>query len=205
MLQWAKFLPNEHSMQIQTKIPVFDDFFYILTENDSPTDPAEIHGMLCGLICMGRRANGQFWLDSVLKLLNSQAPIIARYQGMLINLYDVSCRQLIGMDSDFQLLLPSENSSLIGQAEALSNWCKGFLAGLHMTGGVLEESISRESIEGLQTMEEIANLDFVKIEINEHDKFAYVHVVDFVRATVIRLHRELANKKEKGKSNKYLH
>lgn len=192
-------------MQIQTKIPVFDDFFCILAENDSPTDPAEIHGILCGLICTGRRANGQFWLDSILKLLNSKASVIARYQDMLINLYDISCRQLLGEEDEFQLLLPSDSSSLLGQAEALSRWCRGFLSGLYMADGFMEQTMSRESKDGLQTIDEIANLDFEKIEINEHDKFAYAHVMDFVRAAVVRLYRELSNKQYKDKSNKYLH
>ena len=48
-------------MQIQAKSPAFDDFYHLLTQAEVVTSPAEIHGMLCGFVCVGPKLNGGFY------------------------------------------------------------------------------------------------------------------------------------------------
>ena len=56
-------------MQIQANTLAFDDFYRLLSQTDVTTSLAEIHGVLCGFICVGTKLNGGFWIDSLLKRL----------------------------------------------------------------------------------------------------------------------------------------
>lgn len=179
-------------MQIQSKIPAFDDFSHVLAQADAFTSPSEIHGVLCGFVCTGRRINGEYWLDSLLKQLEAQVAPAAQRQKMVISLYDAAWRQLVSMDPQFNLLLPGEQRSLGERAEALSNWCQGFLYGLGVTGHLVEDLASEEAHEALRCMTELAKLDFNDIEVNEMDQIAYTGVVEYIRSAVMVLYSELS-------------
>lgn len=178
-------------MQIEPKVPAFADFLSILNQADSITNPAEIHGVLCGLICAGQQLNGNFWFHSALKLFESRAHITGRYRDIVINLYDSTCRQLSGLGTEFHLLLPmADEKSLSTCAEALSIWCQGFLYGLQFTAINLEDELSDEAAEALRCMTELAKLDFNHIEVSEIDKIAYLGVADFVKSSAVLLYEE---------------
>lgn len=177
-------------MQVGPKILAFDDFSCVLAEADSLANPAEIHGILCGLICSGQKIDGKFWFHTVLKLFESRAHIAARHRSMVIDLYDASCRQLSGLDSEFQMLLPDSNQSLSRRAEALSQWCQGFLFGLRLPDSSIEKEASEETRDALRCISELAQLDFASIEIREVDNKAYSGVVEFVRSAVSVLYEE---------------
>lgn len=179
-------------MQIQTKIPAFKDFSYLLSQSDSIANPAEIHGILCGLICSGQKLDGKFWFHTVLKLFEAKAHIAPHNRGMVIELYDATCRQLSRLDSDFELLLPDDNQALAIQAEALSQWCQGYLYGLRLADNTILDKSTEDSRDALRCISEIAKLDFSSIEVREIDSKAYHGVVEFVRSSVIVLYDELS-------------
>lgn len=183
-------------MQIQAKIPAFDHFSYLLAEADAAIVPSEIHGMLCGLICSGQRSNGKFWLDTALKLLEARTHIIAKHQAAVIELYDIACRQLTGLEGDFQLLLPSDEKSLPERAQALSQWCHGLISGLNLVGNLINEEnedILGDAKEAIRCMKEIATIDFDQIEVSEMDAQAYKSVTKFVSNSVKIIYHALAD------------
>lgn len=180
-------------MQFQSKILAFDDFSYLLTQADSLANPAEIHGVLCGLICTGQKLDGKFWLHTALKLFEARAHIAPHHRGRVIDLYDATCRQLSGLEGDFQMLLPDAEQPLAKRAEALSQWCYGFLSGLNLTEFTLNPGHAHEIKDALKCISEIARLDFSSIEVRDIDNIAYNGVVEYVHNAVLALYQELGS------------
>jgi yecA family protein len=186
-------------MQIQPKTPAFEDFSGALMEADAMTNPAEIHGILAGLICTGQRLDGKFWFDAVLKLLATRANFSTAQRNLIIELYDTVCRQLNGHEDEFYLLLPSAERPLIDRATALSYWCEGFLYGLGLGGAnPAIDHASLEAREALRCMTELAKLDLERVDVSEKnsemDQFAYQGVIEYVRIAVMTMYTEFAKK-----------
>lgn len=180
-------------MQFESKILVFSDFSHLLAQADSLANPAEIHGILCGLICTGQKIDGKFWFHMVLKLFETRAHISSRHRGMILELYDATCRQFSGVGSEFELLLPDVQQTLKHRAESLSQWCQGFLYGLKLADNTIIDETSEEAREALHCISEIARLDYANIEVREIDENAYAGVVEYVRSAAIVLYTEFAD------------
>jgi uncharacterized protein len=195
-----RVISGAYSMQIQTKIPAFADFSNNLMEADAMTNPAEIHGILAGLICVGQRMDGKFWFDAILRLLEARAGLSLVNRNTVIDLYNATCQQLSIFVDDFYLLLPSDDQALVDRARALSRWCDGFLYGLGLSSGgnLIVDSLSGEVKQALRCMVEVAKLDFEKIEVTDYstetDKFTYHNMVEYVRASVLLMYGEFAKK-----------
>lgn len=176
-------------MQVQAKVPVFDDFTYLLQQTEASVSPAEIHGILCGLICVEQEYNGKLWFNSMLQLLQSRGEY-ALSREIIVVLYDVIGRQLSYDHATFQLAIPNEPVSFMERAIALTSWCRGFICGLGLTDKNSLRNISKETQESLRCISEIARLSFDEIHASDNDKAAYELVIDFVRNTVLKFYSE---------------
>jgi hypothetical protein len=181
-------------MQVQAKMPVFDELSCILAQADSLTNPAEIHGILCGLICAGRKLDGQFWLHTAFRLIEARAHFPSSQRDRIIELYDSICRQLSGLDGEFQILLPNEAQPILERAASLTQWCYGFLYGLAFVDSAIMEIFAEESRDVLHSISEIAKLDYANIEVSDMDISAYLNVAEFVRSSIVRLYNEFVVK-----------
>lgn len=177
-------------MQVQTKIPAFDDFSGIMAQGDLMANPAELHGILVGFICIGQKFDGKFWFDTMLKQLANRSCLAMQQRGAIIDLYDKTCRQLSEGTNEFQLMLPTEQQSFLARAEALSHWCQGFLYGFRLEEG-LRPPVSQGLKNAVHCISEIAKLDFSEIEVSEMDQPAYLAAVECVRIAVITTYSEL--------------
>lgn len=197
-------------MQIESKIPVFDDFSHHWFQTEGLANPAETHGILAGLICTGQKLNGKFWFDTVLRLAGIGEEMAGSYQNIVVGLYDVTCRQLSGIESEFQLLLPNDSIPFTERAMALSDWCQGFIYGLDWADSpAMAEQMVEEVQEAMRCISELAKLDFTKIEITENDRAAFMSVAEFVRSAVIMIYAELIDQQiehiEANKGTGHLH
>jgi yecA family protein len=189
-------------MHIESKTLAFTDFRHLLAQADSLANPAEIHGIICGLVCTGQKLDGQAWFHLVLKLFESRAHITALHRGLVLDLYEKTCLQLSGLENDFYLLLPDNEQPLAERAEALSQWCQGFLYSLRLINSSIQEEAPKEILEALNTIQEIAKLDYSNIIIRDVDTNAYTGVVEFVRKAVISLHEDFSYPKTKSNDKK---
>jgi yecA family protein len=195
-------------MQIQVNPPpAFDDFYRLLSQSEVVTSPAEIHGMLCGFVCVGSKLNGGFWIDILLKRLGVRSSrLMLGSHGAVVGLYDAACRQLSGLQS-FKLLLPDAQQELEQRAEALSLWCEGFLYGLGLGGSSFDEETSDSVHEALFCIAEIAKLDVSQLEVTELDRLAYDDAIDFITQAIPLIYEELTHYPAEGGAggSRYLH
>ncbi len=151
----------------------------------SDVDPAECHGMLCGMLCSRRRFEPRAWLEHLCGYDDSTAGTLTPDHALSLLVRET----LSGMDADdysFRLLLPPDDDSLSERTGALGSWCRGFLSGFGV--GEMHE-LSRESREFLIDLSRISQVDPGE-GAGEAGEQAFVEIVEYARMGAILLREE---------------
>jgi len=159
-------------------------------------DPAEIHGDLCGLLCLLGDDARPAWVAQVLADRSGEpaAGVVNRATEFLKSLAEQTFNALEDGEMSFALLLPSDEEALESRAANLGLWCQGFLHGLGAGGGsghrnkVLEEGVTHEII---RDFSEISRAAFTEDETEAEAEAAYMEVLEFVRVSVQLVFEEL--------------
>lgn len=151
-------------------------------------DPAECHGLLCGLLCLDQSLARDNWLQQFQQQSTSYTN---PETSMLQNLFQTTYAQLQDDEFSFQLLLPDDDSHLIARVDALSRWCQGFLSGLGLGGMQNTQQQSTELQDFLHDVSQIAQAGLSADDGNESDELAYVEIVEYLRAGVLLVSQEL--------------
>jgi uncharacterized protein YgfB (UPF0149 family) len=159
-------------------------------------EPSEIHGDLCGLLCLLGDDAGPTWVTQVLADGSDEAPAEAVHGAtdLLKSLAERAFNRLEGGEMAFTLLLPADDETLEFRAANLGLWCQGFLHGLGTGGGsghrnqLLEEGLTQEII---RDFSEISRVAFTENETEAEAEAAYMEVVEFVRVSVQLVFEEL--------------
>ena len=155
-----------------------------------PFHPAELHGLLCGLLCAEGDLTRDRWLLLAREALADDAVLSASVQDLLAKLLDYGVVQLNDPDCSVTPLLPDDDVPLPQRVDALSAWCQGLLYGLGM--GHLEQRgvLSGESREFLRDVTDIAQAG-LDTATDEADETAYVEVVEYLRVGLLIIDQDL--------------
>lgn len=145
-------------------------------------DASELHGALCGWLAGGGE-DGPRWLAAVLA---DQALPAVQAGGALDALREVSAAQLEDRSFGFDLLLPEADAPLGERAEALFEWCRGFLGGFGLAAGA-QPPLSEDGSEALADLARLAQASAESGE-DEEDEDALAEIEEFVRVAVLLLH-----------------
>lgn len=157
----------------------------IVLNNDSAASAAEVHGVLSGLLCLNGRTECDQWLETVFG--ENTTDLAPAEHALLSALCETTRRQLDDFDFSFDLLLPDDTFSLEDRANALSEWCQGFLYGLGYRSDGAEWP--GESTEVLHDLLEISRLS--PDSAGESDEVAYAEITEYVRVGVQLIRTEL--------------
>ena len=146
---------------------------------------SDLHGSLAGFLCAGGRTDAQHWLRS----LEIEAPTDAGARAPLGQLFNDCNAALDDPELRFEPLLPDDETPIDSRADALVDWCRGFLGGLGLAGGS-PSSMSDDASEILRDLGTIAGSRF-EYENAEEDESALAEVIEFVRVGVLLLHTEM--------------
>lgn len=150
---------------------------------------SDLHGSLTGFLCGGGTASPRNWLQ---RLEIDTAPGVETHARMeLLDRLFKDCRaQLEDTGFGFEPLLPADEDALSERADALVQWCRGFLGGLGLAG-VGADRLSDDGAEILRDFGAIA-ASSLEYDDSEEDESALVEVLEFIRVGVMLLHAELA-------------
>ncbi|MDD1649532.1 MAG: UPF0149 family protein [Methylococcaceae bacterium] len=155
-----------------------------LTGSGASGSAAEAHGLLSGMLCMDSAMDSDQWLHDYFG--NELDGIQGVNRARLRQLFDQTRRQLTDFDFSFAPLLPEEEDTLEGRAQALGEWCHGFLQGIGYTGK--DSGWPGECTEILRDFLEIVRLD--PAVSGETDETAYTELTEYVRIGVQVIHSE---------------
>lgn len=149
---------------------------------------SDLHGSLCGFLCGGGHVSAHNWLAAL--AIEPAQDIASKPHPVIDRLY-AECRdQLDDVELGFEPLLPDIDEPLAERAEALVEWCRGFLGGMGLAGVNSSRELSADSTEILKDFAAIAATCF-EFKNAEEDENAFSEVIEFIRVGVLLLHTEL--------------
>lgn len=149
--------------------------------------PAELHGSITGFLCAGWRGRARELLDS-LALEGDAGDTVAGE-----NLDDLIERAVARINSRSRAQQPVElvlpEAPLAARADAVVDWCRGFLGGLGLTGVLAGPAQTAEIAELLSGLGQIAAS---YVACDDDDEVALDDLLDFIRGAVAHLRATFA-------------
>lgn len=173
-------------MSIQNTMPGYDAVNQLLNEQGVGLTPAEMHGLISGMLCGGNKDTS--WQPLLHDLTN---------EGLAFgqNLAD-TLRQMHGATGDaleddgflFQLYLPDgEETTVFERADALAGWVNHFLLGLGVTQPKLDK-VTGETGEAIDDLRNIAQLGYDEDEDQEELEMSLEEIIEYVRVASLLCH-----------------
>jgi uncharacterized protein YgfB (UPF0149 family) len=165
--------------------PSYENLEAALARAKLGVSPADLHGSVTGYLCAGGHGRAHELL-AALALEGDEPGAVDELHAMLDGLSgDVSHRLQTG--EPVAPLLPS--GSLAARADAMVDWCRGFLGGLALKGE-LAEAVKMPEIREL--LEDFSQIAAMHLSCDDDDDASLHDVLDFIQSGVARLHAELA-------------
>ncbi|MCB1757044.1 MAG: UPF0149 family protein [Gammaproteobacteria bacterium] len=161
---------------------------------------AEAHGILCGLLCVGKGADAaKSWLELLVpEDCSPDNAVVAEFARSAEALYHQTLRQLNHETLGFRLLLPDEQTDLGARTEALANWCQGFTYGLGVGGYKEDPKIKRDTVELIRDFNEISRASYSDPDAGEEEESAFYEIEEYVRVGVMLIMEELQPVKQQS-------
>ncbi len=157
--------------------------------SQSVVSAAEVHGFSSGWIASGSnwKSVGPSFFESFDIELEGE---LANY---LSDVADAITSGLSDVDFGFHLLLPGEGVGLNARRVALSEWCRGFLAGFGLTGRFQDAELSEEVKELLKDFGQIAQVD-EELPEDDDNESDLTEITEYVRMGAIMCFTDCATK-----------
>ncbi|OMH38989.1 hypothetical protein BGP75_04495 [Motiliproteus sp. MSK22-1] len=176
----------DHSEQL---LPDFDGLANLFVQAGAFCSPAEFHGSLCGHLAAGGRYEPTTWLAAATELMEITEVRDESLVSALQSIYQVSLEQLSNGRFEFSLLVPEDEAPMSVRAEALGQWCHGFLSSYGIAGGGVEGQLSEDALDAIQDMVQISQIAAESGE-DEGEEADFVEVFEYVRMSAMLIFSE---------------
>lgn len=141
----------------------YDEASALLSSQDVMASPAELHGVLCGLLCGGAPIAKSLWLQEFNDLVNDGAPLP---EGVTSWLHELFAETLAGLSEQksLVLLLPDDDEGLDERLLAMAEWAQAFLAGF----AVMQRDLNKVSEELQEMLGDISQITQLDQELEEN-------------------------------------
>lgn len=167
----------------------FDECCNALLMQGLDSHPSELQGGLFGRLC--GNVNGGDFLEIFSQLTEAGVTSLKPLEEQLEQIHkDV----LAAMDDGgglIELLLPDDDQPLPDRLDALARWCRGFLAGLGLSGLSGDTKLAPDITEAMRDIAEIALVD-ADTDESEDDEVSLAELIEFVRVASSLIQVELA-------------
>ncbi|MDR3491044.1 MAG: UPF0149 family protein [Gammaproteobacteria bacterium] len=172
-------------MQNNIHLPAYDELAETLSSVESPFQPADVHGLMCGIICANPDDPNSRW-EKIIFDSKKDFEILEPFE----HLYSASYELMNQFSFEFNLLLPSDDVDINVRAEALGLWCQGFLTGLQQAAISLKDHTNIELTDAIKDITEIAQISYGDIPSTDEDETAYFELVEYIRLIVLMIFQE---------------
>ena len=173
-------------MSIQNEMPVYTVMNQLLNQQGVGLTPAEMHGLLSGLLCGGNKDSS--WQPLVHDLTNEGLAFGHELAQSLRAMHAATSDALEDDGFLFQLYLPDgEDVSVFERADALSGWVNHFLLGLGMVQPKLDK-VKDETGEAIDDLRNIAQLGYEEDEDQEELEMSLEEIIEYVRVAALLCH-----------------
>nr|WP_245748786.1 UPF0149 family protein [Oceanisphaera psychrotolerans] len=143
----------------------YDAFTTLLEHHNMVVTAAEVHGVICGLICGGMAKDDVRWQQHFNALLNDDFGLPAEVKKAVNLLFYRVYDELVSQ-SRFELLMPEDDEPLDERLDAMMEWAAAFLAGF----GVVQQELNKASPELQEMIQDISSITQVSSEFDQEDE-----------------------------------
>lgn len=162
--------------------------------------PAELHGVVCGLLSTGSGRHDA----EVLGVLGAHAELggqwPAEVSASLLALRDLAAEGFAGESMELVLLLPDDGEELGQRVAALAQWCEGFLVGFGTGSAGLKDS---ELPAGLQeALSDLAAISQVGLpeENSDDEEEMFAQISEHTRMAALMVFTEMVMARDQSKA-----
>lgn len=157
---------------------------FALSDAGAVEDPSEVHGTLCGVLCVDESAPAESLVEA------ESAPGMRQTLGTL---RETTLEGLFDPGMGFEPLLPDDSrATLSGRVEALARWCAGFVYGIASRGEFDYGALSDEVREVVRDLTELSKAGLTEEDAGEEQgESDYAELVEYVRVGVQLVFLEL--------------
>jgi len=184
-------------------LPDYEKAQLLLEKNEIFVAPAEAHGVISGLLACGLTIDDKEYLGLLSDVFNSGESFSNDLKQFFGTIYKQVVESFTDEEFQFDLFLPSDEETLIDQANGLVSWVAGFMLGF----GLKQKDYAKLSAdvkEVISDFSEITRLD-TTFEETEEDSKALHEVVEYVRVSALLCFTELGKEKSLEKPKKTVH
>lgn len=179
---------------------VFQPLALSLSSDAPRMNPAELQGVICGLLASGQAAEG----PEMLGVLASHAGLRDGWgkgcATMLVSLRDHAFKAFHGDALDLDILLPADQQPLAERVNALACWCEGFMAGFGTgTAGMKDADLPPSLQEAIADIVAISQVEAPEQGDDEAENL-FEQVLEHCRVSALLVFTELAlmRRRQKG-------
>jgi len=168
----------------------------ILKSCGSNWNAGQVHGLLCSRLAVTGADGASHWFAQVLEDTDPNNALRGECEAVLDALCSETWRQLVERQSEFTLLLPGDDDSMLERTEAMAQWCEGFLHGLvsEKHSEDLKKRLSAEPLADIiKDMLHITRATIGDDDDDEGDENAITELMEYLRVAAQLTYEELAD------------
>lgn len=168
--------------------------------------PAELHGLLVGMLSGGLAINDQTWQPILFDYTNEGMGWPASALALAQSVFQVTVNELTGTSMELSLLLPDEagEEGLFALADGVSDFVNHFISGMGLAGIAIDKA-SDDAKEALADLEEIAKLGIDEDDDLGEQALLLEQVIEHVKACVLTIHAEFGARPESNENKPTIH
>ncbi|OPH55088.1 YecA family protein [Vibrio campbellii] len=168
--------------------------------------PAELHGLLVGMLSGGLAINDQTWQPILFDYTNEGLGWPSSALGLAQSVFQVTVNELTGTSMELSLLLPDEagEEGLFALADGVSDFVNHFISGMGLAGIAIDKA-SDDAKEALTDLEEIAKLGIDEDDDLGEQALLLEQVIEHVKACVLTIHAEFGARPESNENKPTIH
>lgn len=188
-------------MKKEEKVDLYGAINQLLSKCQSNYSPAEFHGLVCGLLCGGKRDK-----EIVLQEILPTEPIDCENKELQwVDFFiDTAVDALNAPQFSFQPLLPSESFPLAERIAAVSDWCRGTVYGI----GLAETPSQQLDRDNQELLNDLITFSQISAEMSENmskenqAEESLMEIIEYARVGVMGLFLDWlqANNKTENKT-----
>ncbi|NOI20721.1 YecA family protein [Vibrio coralliilyticus] len=158
-------------------------------------NPAELHGLLAGMLSGGLSLTDKSWQPLIFDYTNDGMGWPAKSLQLAQATLDATIVEFTGSGMDISLLIPDEDASasLFDTADGVAEWVNHYISGLGLVNADLKKA-STDVKEALADLEEIAKLGIDEDDDMQEQAQLLEQVIEHVKACALTIHTEFGQK-----------
>tara|TARA_B100001079_G_C16241359_1_gene439154 strand:- start:134 stop:745 length:612 start_codon:yes stop_codon:yes gene_type:complete len=184
----SQIIQNKREQFVEKQLD-YDSVSNKLSQQGVIVDAAEVHGILCGMLCGGMSLTDQKWLEALSETINQGDAFSDPTQHLLNSLFNQTCQQLLEPEFALNLLLPDDQAPINDRGAALINWVQGFMLGF----GLHQQDLMQCSDDVKEALEDFSDISRMEepMDADEESEKALLEVEEYVKISAILCFSEL--------------